>query len=202
MTAAVSLGSSMQAISAGAAAAAQQLPTVVAGGAQALGTTAATAAVSAPQAVSTGAATTAKLATDLAVVDRPVKAMAAGLQSSTILQRTAGFLSKALPVVTIGASTLAGGAIVDKHGAEALLTTKQGRGAVLGALGGTLLLLPHPATQLAAAGVLGLTAVNHFDGFRRFDDPTLGATPAPEAVAGTPANAAAVASVASVAKAP
>ncbi|MCW2927613.1 MAG: hypothetical protein JWM86_1581 [Thermoleophilia bacterium] len=173
--AAVSLGSSVQALGATAAASVHALPTVVGGGVQAMsqGATAAASALPAsmPQAVQAGATGSAQLASDLAVVEKPAKAIAAGLPRSTVLLRTASFLSKALPLVAIGASTLSGARIVHDQGPDALLNTKQGRGAVLGAMGGVLLLVPHPAGQLAAAGVLGVTAANHFDGLRRFDQP-------------------------------
>lgn len=171
--AAVSLGSSVQTFSASAAASMHALPTVVGGGVQAMSQGASAAASSLPaampNAVQAGAAGSAKLAADLAIVERPAKAIAAGMPQSTVLLRTASFLSKALPVVAIGASAMSGARIVHDHGPDALMNTKQGRSAVLGAMGGALLLVPHPATQLAAAGVLGITAANHFDGLKRFD---------------------------------
>ena len=190
MTAAVSLGTTLQQFGASATAAAQ---TVTAGGLQAMGQGAAAAATQAatqastaatqaaaqattamataatPHAVNATAASTAKLATDLAYVEKPAKAMAAAVPKSSLLLRSAGFLSKALPIVTIGASALSGARIVNDKGSQALVTTKEGRGAVLGAVGGALLLVPHPATQLAAAGVLGAVAVNQFGGMSRLD---------------------------------
>ena len=191
MTAAVSLGTTLQQLGASATAAAQ---TVTAGGLQAMSqgaataanqatvaaTTAATnAAATLPQAVNTAAATTAKLGSDLSLVEKPAKAMATAIPKSSLLLRTAGFLSKALPIVTIGASALSGARIVNDGGAQALVTTKDGRGAVLGAVGGALLLVPHPATQLAAAGVLGAVAVNQFGGMHRLDKLELDAARSP-----------------------
>jgi hypothetical protein len=191
MTAAVSIGSSLQAIGAGATAAAQTalpaaLPAMGGGSVQALGSgvvaatsQAATAAAAIPQAlpgsVHAGAATTAQLARDLAVVEKPTRAMAAAMPKAGVLVRTAGFLSRALPIVTIGAGALAGARIVEDHGAAALITHKQGRGAVLSTLGGALLLVPTPATQLAAAGVLAAVAVNQFGGMDRLDSIDLAA---------------------------
>lgn len=177
MATAVSLGAQLQAVGAGAAAAAHSLPSVAAGGMQAVTTTASTAAASLPgalpaslpQAVNAGAAGTAQLANDLALVEKPAKAVAAGVPRSSLVLRAAGFLSKALPLVTIGASSLAGAQIVSRDGADALVGTKDGRGAVLGAAGGVLLLIPHPASQLAAAGMLGAVAANHFGGMERID---------------------------------
>jgi hypothetical protein len=179
MTAAVSVGSSLQAIgSTAAAAAAQAMPVVSAGGAQVVGQGASAVVASIPQAlpasVQAGATTSARLAADLAAVEKPAKAMASATRASLFV-RTAGFLSKALPVVTIGAGVLAGAKIVDERGPRALLTSKDGRGAALSAVGGALLLVPHPATQLAAAGVLAGVAVNQFGGLDRFDDPRSGA---------------------------
>lgn len=175
MTAAVSLGSTVQTMS---AAAAQALPSVAAGGMQAMSAGASTAAANLPhalpQAVNVGATGSAQLATDLAVVKKPADAIAAAVPRSSLLMRTVGFLGKALPLVTIGASALSGAQIVDRHGAQALVTTKDGRGAVLGALGGAMLLVPHPASQLAAAGVLGAVAANHFGGLDRLDTAQLG----------------------------
>ena len=176
MTAGVTLGHAVQT-------AAQSLPAMTAPAVDAISTSAETAARSLPvasaqamqtsaHAINSGAAATAtsQLATDIAVVEKPAKAIAAAAPRVSLVNRTIGFLSKALPVVTIGASALAGAQIVQQHGAHALITKKEGRGAVLGAIGGGLLLVPHPATQLAAAGVLGATAVNHFGGMDRLND--------------------------------
>lgn len=191
MTAAVSLGTTLQQLGASASAAAQ---TVTAGGLQAMSHGAATAANQAtlaattaasnaaatlPQAVDTAAVTTAKLGSDLSLVAKPATAMATAIPRSSLLMRTAGFLSKALPIVTIGASALSGARIVNDRGAQALINTKDGRGAVLGAVGGALLLVPHPATQLAAAGVLGAVAVNQFGGMHRLDKLDLGMARSP-----------------------
>lgn len=129
----------------------------------------ATAVTALPSTVHAGAATTAHLAQNLALVEKPVKAAAAGVQRSTALLKFAAGLSKVLPVVTITASTLNGARIVDKSGNDALLRTKEGRGAVLGAVGGALLLVPTPVTQVAAAGVLATLAANEFGAMRRFD---------------------------------
>ena len=180
MTAAVSIGSTLQSVGSGAAAAAHTLPAVTAGGLQAIGHSATTAASTAastlpqalPAAVGAGAASTQQLATNLAFVEKPARAMAAAVPRSSLLLRTAGLLSRTLPLVAIGASTLAGAKIVSDRGAQALLTTKDGRGAMLGAMGGALLLVPTPVTQLAAAGVLGAVAVNQFGGMSRLDEPT------------------------------
>lgn len=174
MTAAVSLGSTMQSIGAGAAAAAHSLPAVAAGGAQAVAASAQTAAAALPGAlpsVAHAANGTSALAADMAMLEKPVKAAAVGVQRSSTLMRTAGFLTKALPIVTIGASALSGAWTVQKRGAEGLVHSKQGRGAVLGAIGGTLLLIPTPVTQVAAAGVLGVTAANEFGALDRLDRP-------------------------------
>jgi hypothetical protein len=189
MTAAVSLGSTVQSMGAAAAQAlptvtAQALPTVAGGGIQAVGhqaalvastaaanasTAAATAATTLPQTAGAASVATTQAAESLAVVEKPAKALAAAAPRASFLARTAGFLSKALPIVTIGASALAGAQIVQEQGAQGLITTKQGRGAVLGAVGGALMLVPTPVTQVAAAGVLGAVAVNHFGGMYRHD---------------------------------
>lgn len=197
MTAAVSMGSTLQHVGASATAAAQALPAAAAAslpsvaaapGVQALGqgvaanaaavgqgvaanaaATAATLQQAMPANAHAAAASTARLATDLSMVEKPTKAIAAATRTPTLV-RVAGFLSKALPVVTIGVSTLSGARVVADHGPQGLLTRKEGRGAVLGAVGGALLLVPLPATQLAAAGILAATAVNHFGGMDGLDD--------------------------------
>ena len=189
MTAAVSLGSTVQSLSASASAAAQviplataqALPSVTAGGLQAIAHGATNVATSAsaalPGAVNAGAASTAQFANHLALVEKPAKAIAAGIPRSSVLLRTAGFLSKALPIVTIGAGTLAGVRIVGDQGVDALVNTKEGRGAVLGTLGGVMLLVPHPATQIAAAGALGALAANQFGAFDRLNRVRVGVAP-------------------------
>lgn len=180
MTAAVTLGSTLQTVGASAAATMQTLPTVAAGGMQAMGQGAATAAATLPQAlpagVHAGAASSAQLSTNLALVEKPTRAIAAAVPRASLLVRTAGFLSKALPIVSISTGALLGARIVSDQGARALLTTKDGRGAVLGTVGGALLLVPVPGAQLAAAGVLGAVAVNQFGGMDGLDHARLGAT--------------------------
>lgn len=169
MTTAMSIGTAVHQIGLGAM---QALPTVTSGGAQAIASGANAAAQTLPQSVAAGATGTAQLASDLAVVEKPASTMAGLARRNVLLVRGAAMLSRVLPVVAVGASALSGARIVDERGSGALLTSKDGRGAVLGALGGALLLVPTPATQLAAAGVLAAVAVNHFDGMRRLDRPS------------------------------
>jgi hypothetical protein len=176
MTAAVTVGSALQSFGHGVAAVASTTAANVATSATA--TTAnlvATVPATMPTAVAGGAVGTAQLADSMALVEKPARAVATAIPKSTWLTRTAGFLSKALPIVTIGAGALAGARIVDDKGAQALLTTKDGRGAVLSTVGGALLLVPTPVTQLAAAGVLAGVAVNQFGGLDRLDDAKVGA---------------------------
>jgi hypothetical protein len=154
MAAAVSVGSAAQALGQGALHAISAVPQAVA---------------AAPIAVNAGAQGTAQLASNLALVEKPVRAVASGVQRSSFLLGTATFLAKALPIVSIGAGAFAGAAVAQKDGTDALLATKRGRGAVLGTVGGALLLVPTPVTQLAAAGVLGAVAVNEFGGFSTLD---------------------------------
>jgi hypothetical protein len=181
MTAAVSLGSSLQSMGAAAT-------QVTAGGLQAVthqaatvaSTAAANAATTLPATPGAASIATSQMADSVAVIEKPAKALATAAPRASFLVRTAGFLSKALPIVTIGASALAGAQIDNDKGVQALLTTKDGRGAVLGAVGGGLLLVPTPVTQLAAAGVLGAVAVNHFGGMDRLDTVHVpGTKPAP-----------------------
>lgn len=156
------MGISWESLSAGAMTAAVSLGSTV----ESMGSAAAQAL---PRSVGAAAATSRTLAEGATVVGKPVAALKAAAPQASMLTRTAGFLVKALPIVTIGASALSGWQVVTRRGPEALVNTKQGRGAVLGAAGGALMLVPHPATQLAAAGMLGATAVNHFGGMDRLN---------------------------------
>lgn len=169
MTAAVSLGSSMQAFSAQASSAMAVLPQVTAGGMQALSQGASTAAATLPTTVHASAASASTLAGGLGAMKDTGLAISRGIPKATLAARTAGVLGRVLPIVTIGASSLAGARIVADEGADALVNTKAGRAAALGAMGGTLLLIPTPGTQLAAAGVLGAVAANQFGGLDRLD---------------------------------
>lgn len=166
MTAAVSLGSSVHTAGSSALHVATSIP-------QAL-----------PSSVHVGAATSAHLAEGLAAVEKPTRAVAKAIPRSSLLTRTAGFLSRALPVVTIGAGLLAGARLVDQQGPEALVRSKDGRGAVLSTVGGALLLVPHPATQLAAAGMLAGVAINQVGGLDRLDDARVAAESASVSAAG------------------
>ena len=166
MTAAVSMGSAASAIGGGAV-------TTVSAAAAHVGNAAGAAAGAAlhlvpnavPAAIQAGATgTAAQVVKDLGLVEKPMAAAARGVQGSSMLVRAAGVLSRTLPIVAIGASSLSGASIVQHQGADALFTSKQGRSAVLGAVGGTLLLVPTPATQVAAAVTLGTLAVNEFGG--------------------------------------
>ncbi|MCB0879431.1 MAG: hypothetical protein KDC46_10705 [Thermoleophilia bacterium] len=190
MTAAVTLGSTLQSLGTGVATAASTAAATAATTATTAATTATTAATSVtaaaatvtaggvqalPATVQAGATGSAQLANNLALIEKPAKAMATAAPRVSTLGRVAGFLGKALPLVTIGAGVMAGATIVDEQGVGALVTSKDGRGAMLGTLGGALLLVPHPATQIAAAGVLAGVAVNQFGGLDRLDDVKLGA---------------------------
>lgn len=128
-------------------------------------------ATSAPNAIATVAGGPTNLAQSLAVVEKPVNAAAKAVRSSTLVTSTAKFLGKALPVTAIVTSTVTGAQIVQKHGYDALVETKAGRSATIGALGGALFLVPAPPVQLAAAGVLGVGVANHFDALAFLDQP-------------------------------
>jgi hypothetical protein len=171
MAAAVSVGSAASAIGGGAV-------TAVSTAAAQVGTAAGAAAGAAanlvpaavPAAIHAGAVGTAQVAKDLALIEKPIAAAARGVQRSGMLVRAAGVLSRTLPYVAIGASSLSGASIVQRQGVDALFTSKQGRSAVLGAVGGALLLVPTPVTQVAAAVTLGTLAVNEFGGMDRIDE--------------------------------
>jgi hypothetical protein len=159
MTAATAFGSAASAVGGGAVGA-------VATAATTMGTVASQVGASVAH-VGVVASATSQMQHDL--VQQPVAAAAKGIGRSSLLARTASVLSKTLPWVAIGASTLSAASVVQQHGAEALFTSRQGRAAVLGAVGGALLLVPTPFTQIAAAATLGALAVNEFGGMDGID---------------------------------
>lgn len=167
MTAAVSLGSTLQTVGSGAASVAASAMPV------------ANVAAAMPQSLAAGAAGTTQLAQHIALVEKPVAAAAQGVRSTSAVTHVARFLGKALPITTIAASAMSGAQIVDRHGFDALVETKKGRGAVLGAVGGSLLLMPFPPAKLAAAGVLGLVAANQLDGLHALDRSQITGRPVP-----------------------
>ena len=166
MTAAVSFGSAANAIGGGAVGAVAHVASQV--GSAAASTAASVGSSVAHVGAGAVAGATSQVHANLALVEKPVAAAAKGITRSSMLLRVSTVLSRALPVVAIGASTLSGASIVQEHGASALFTSRQGRSAVLGAVGGSLLLVPTPVTQVAAAATLGALAVNEFGGMDRF----------------------------------
>ncbi len=143
--------------------------------AQSIGSAATAASTALPGAgtmISSGASYTAMAARDLQLIRAPIDAAARGASRVTALQRVSAGFGKVLPWVAIGAGAIGGADMVSKHGVQSLVTTKSGRAAVLGVVGGTLLLVPTPATQLGAAGVLALSAANEFGALRRLDRTT------------------------------
>lgn len=104
----------------------------------------------------------------LALVEKPVSVAAKSAQISPLMRFASG-LSKVLPWVTIGASAAVGAQSIKTGGTESLVNTKDGRGAVLGVLGGALLLIPTPVTQIGAAAALAGAAANQFGVFKQLD---------------------------------
>lgn len=158
---------SINALTSGAALAASS----VGGAVQAAAATAASALPSAPAVVNAGVANAGHVATSLAMVEKPVRGLAAGIGSSGFLARTAAVLGKALPIAAIGTSAFTGAKLVQDFGPSTLLETKKGRGAVLGAVGGGLILVPAPPAQLLAAGVFGTAMANELGAFATLDEP-------------------------------
>jgi len=177
MAAAVSLGTAATAIGGGAAGAvataAGQMGTLAASTATAVGANVAHVGAGAV------AGATSQMHSQLALVEKPISAAAKGIQRSSMLTRTAAVLSRALPLVAIGASTLSGVGVMQEQGTSALYTSRQGRSAVLGAVGGSLLLVPTPVTQVAAAVTLGALAANEFGGMDRIGHTTGAPKPPP-----------------------
>lgn len=140
--------------------------------AQSIGGVASSATAALPGAgtmISSGASYSAMAARDLQLLRAPIDAAARGATRVSALQRVSSGLGKTLPWVAIGAGAIGGADMIAKSGVQSLITTKSGRAAVLGVVGGTLLLVPTPATQLGAAGVLALSAANEFGALRRLD---------------------------------
>jgi hypothetical protein len=138
---------------------------------QSLGSNAASVATAAPQALTTVAGGPAHMVQNLAVVEKPMSAVAKAARSSAVITGASRFLSKALPITAVVASSVRGAQIVQRQGVDALVNTQAGREASIGALGGALFLVPAAPVQLAAAGVLGVGAANHFGAFEFLDEP-------------------------------
>lgn len=109
------------------------------------------------------------VARNVGLVSAPVSAASRGLATVSPLTTAARFLGRTLGIVVVGTSIFAGVKVVKDNGYGALIHSRQGRAAVLGAVGGSLLLVPTPATQLGGAAVLTLSAVNEFGLFKRMD---------------------------------
>ena len=120
-------------------------------------------------ALNSGAAVTGVVARDLGMVNGSIGAAAKGLAHVSPMQTAARFLSRTVAVVVVGASALQGAQILHSQGSEALYRTRAGRGAVLGTLGGSLMLMPFPPAQLGAAAVLAFSAANELGAFQYFD---------------------------------
>jgi hypothetical protein len=97
-------------------------------------------------------------------------------------------------VIVIGASVLKGEQMVKQDGVRSLVNTQDGRGAVLGAVGGSLMLMPFPPAQLGAAVVMAGAAANGLGAFKHFDRPDVSPSGGPS---GASAGAAAVSTGAS-----
>ena len=105
---------------------------------------------------------------DLALVDAPLAAAAhvVGPGRARAIVTGAG---KALSGVLVLTSTVRGARIVQRHGPQGLLRMQAGRGAVLEAIGGSLLLVPTPPTQMAGVATLSLSAANSLGMFNRLN---------------------------------
>lgn len=86
------------------------------------------------------------------------------------LGRAAHAMGKVLPAVMLGVGFIDTTTTLDAKGARGLVTSQGGRNGVINALGGGLLLMPHPAFKLAGAGVMATGLVNDLGGMRRLDD--------------------------------
>ena len=98
---------------------------------------------------------------NLALVQRPIAAASAGTGLAP-LGTAARTLGRSVTALVVGVSVLRGAGIVANGGPAALVNTQEGRSALLGGVGGVLILCPTPATQLGGAGALALAAANEF----------------------------------------
>lgn len=133
--------------------------------------------IDAGAAIDTGAAASSTAARNLGLVQRPVAAAASGLKVSP-LTTAARLIGRTLTIAVIGASAMQGAKIVSAGGPRALINTREGRGALFGAVGGTLVLVPTPVTQLGGAAMFALLAANEFGMLKRFDSPQASAVAA------------------------
>lgn len=86
-----------------------------------------------------------------------------------MLGSAAGIAGKALPAIAATVGVVDVATTLDDFGPSGLLHTHRGRGGVLSALGGALILVPHPAAKLAGAGAMAAALANDLGAARRFD---------------------------------
>lgn len=135
--------------------------------------------IDAGQVISSSAQFSSTAARDLGMVNGTVGTAAKGLVHVSPLQTAARFLSRTVAIVVVGASAMQGAQILQSQGTEAMYRTQAGRGAVLGTIGGVLMLTPYPPAQLGAAAILALSAANELGAFKRFDKTVPVKTPVP-----------------------
>lgn len=139
-----------------------------------------------PQVIDTGLSGTQTVVRGVSLAERPIALAARGTRVG-FLTRAAGALGRVMPFVAIGASALSAAQVVRGGGYEALLTTREGRSATLGALGGAMLLAPIPPMQLGAALVFAVSAANELGAFTWVDRAAAARTAARDAAAGAAA---------------
>ena len=88
-----------------------------------------------------------------------------------VLGTAAHVVGKALPAVIAGVGFIDVTTTLDTIGPRGLVETQTGRNGVINALGGGLLLVPHPATRLAGAGLMLGGIANDVGWMRRLDTP-------------------------------
>lgn len=93
-----------------------------------------------------------------------------GLAWRGILGQAAHVAGKVLPAVVAGVGFIDVTTTLDTAGPRALARTQDGRNGVINAIGGGLLLVPHPAAKLAGAGVMGLGIANDVGWLRGLDE--------------------------------
>jgi hypothetical protein len=88
-----------------------------------------------------------------------------------VLGKAAHVAGKALPAVIAGVGYIDITTTLDTAGPSGLIHTEQGRNGVINAIGGGLLLVPHPLAKLAGAGMMVTGIANDLGAMRALDAP-------------------------------
>lgn len=88
-----------------------------------------------------------------------------------VLGKAAHVAGRALPAVIAGVGYIDITTTLETKGADGLVNTETGRNGVINAIGGGLLLVPHPAAKLMGAGMMFTGIANDLGAMRALDTP-------------------------------